>query len=160
MKLFALVLVLAITVAVGGCSGLQATSLEKTIISANNVNATVVAARHSAGTLDADTARDLLSTTGFNGFSLTATLAGYYNTATVNPLTYAFNSNYTIYCSNPALYADLMKFCAAANVTALKVNTIPDADAIERAGRFAQDIINVNYWLLGLQPTVAPAATK
>jgi hypothetical protein len=159
MKPLALLLIVALALSLGGCSGLTATATEKTLISAANVNATVVASQAVAGTLDANDARALLSTTGLNGFSLTATLATFYNTATTNPLTYAFNTNYTIYCSNPALYADLEKFCASANVTAKVASTLPDIDAIARAGRFAEDVIDVNYWLLGLQPpTPTPAS--
>lgn len=142
-----MILVLAVTFLVGGCSGLAAkgTSLSDLQVKAANAQTLLAAARTPAG-LSPATARSYL--TGDGLWLVTAAQA-----ATTNLASYWFGSA-TIWCT-PTLDLDLQNDAQDATEFAKRATECTDAIAIGYALCEAQEIVNLNYQRQGIAPAVS-----
>jgi nitrous oxide reductase accessory protein NosL len=127
------VLALAVAALAAGCSGFQVKSDFAPTMAADAAAAQRIVALAATGDLDPPAARAYLA-----GPALA--LNAYYCAATVNLLDFWFKPEKKVFVT-AQFYNDLRAAALGAAEAAARAEACPDADALARASRLAQDIV-------------------
>jgi hypothetical protein len=139
-----LILIVLLCLAMVGCSALQVKSEYVATVAANAIKADIVLQAAKANQLAPAAARTYLAGDGM-------AMSTYYDVATPNAFVYLFDAKKKIY-AGPDLYLGIKNCALDALENAKRAATCPDADAVKRAAREAQNIIDIDMARKAVKP--------